>query len=82
MIMGINGSKTLGKHMSCEYECKVDGRKFSSNQQWNNDECPRDCSQKSIICAKKTIFGILLHVFTKIVNMYEVLSTFQCVMKL
>ena len=32
MIMGINGSKTLGKHMSCEYKCKVDGRKFSSNQ--------------------------------------------------
>ena len=27
MITGINKSKTLTKHVSCEYKCKFDGRK-------------------------------------------------------
>ena len=27
MIAGINESKTLIKHISCEYKCKFDGRK-------------------------------------------------------
>ena len=37
MIAGINGSKTLTKHMLCE--CKFDGRKCNSNQLRNNDKC-------------------------------------------
>ena len=28
---GINESKTLTKYISCERECKVDGRKCNSN---------------------------------------------------
>ena len=39
MTTGINESKTLTKHMSCECKCKVDGRKCSSGQKWNNDKC-------------------------------------------
>ena len=34
---GINESYTLTKHVSCECKCKFDGRKFNSNQRWNND---------------------------------------------
>ena len=38
MITGINESKTLIKHMSCECKCKFDGTKCNSNQMWNNDK--------------------------------------------
>ena len=39
MITGINESKTLTKHISCEYKCRLDGRKYNSDQSWNNDIC-------------------------------------------
>ena len=32
MITGINESKTLTQHISCECKCKFDGRKRNSNQ--------------------------------------------------
>ena len=34
MIAGINESKTLRKHISCECKCNFDERKCSSNQKW------------------------------------------------
>ena len=43
MITGINESKTLTKHISCECECKLDGRKCNSNQKWNNSKCKHAC---------------------------------------
>ena len=33
MITGINESKTLTKHISCECKCRFDGRKCNSDQQ-------------------------------------------------
>ena len=39
MIAGINESKTLTKHMSCECKCWFDERKSNSDQRWNNDKC-------------------------------------------
>ena len=39
MITGINESKTLTKHISCEYKCKFDEPKYNSNQWWNNHKC-------------------------------------------
>ena len=39
MITGINDSKTLTKHISCECKSKFDGRKCNSNQWWNKDKC-------------------------------------------
>ena len=36
MIAGINESLT--KHLSCECNCKFDGRKCNSNQRWNNSK--------------------------------------------
>ena len=39
MITGANESKTLPKHISCKCKCKFDGRKYNSNQKWNNDKC-------------------------------------------
>ena len=43
MITEINKSKTLTKHMSCECKCQFDGRKYNSNQKWNNDKCLSEC---------------------------------------
>ena len=39
MITGMNESKTLTKHISCEYKCKFDERKCNSDQRWNNNIC-------------------------------------------
>ena len=43
MITGINESKTLTKHISCQSKCKLDGRKCNSNQKCNNDKCGCKC---------------------------------------
>ena len=32
LIAGINESKILAKHMSCQCKCKFDGKKYDSNQ--------------------------------------------------
>ena len=39
MITGINESKTLTEHISCECKCRFDGRKCNSDQWWNNNKC-------------------------------------------
>ena len=39
MIAGINESKTLKKHISCECKCRFDERKCNSDQLRNNDKC-------------------------------------------
>ena len=39
MIKGINESKTLTKHISCECKSKFNRRKCNSNQWWNKDKC-------------------------------------------
>ena len=54
MIAGINGSKTLTKHMLCQ--CKFDGRKCNLNQLRNNDKCWCEC-KKHHICEKDYIWN-------------------------
>ena len=55
MITGITESKTLKNHITC------DGRKCNSNQKWNNDFSASVKIKKKNMCAKKIIFGMLLH---------------------
>ena len=78
MITGINESKTLTKHVSCEFKCKFDGRKCNSNPKWNNDKCCCECKnpKKHRVCIK-IIFGILLHKVVKMINIWQVLLTIQ-----
>ena len=66
MIIGINESKTLAKHISCKFKCKFDERKCNSDQWWNNDKFWCEC--KKVMYVKKTIFGILLLVAVKMEN--------------
>ena len=39
MVTGMNESKKLIKHLSCECKGTFDGRKCNSDQWWNNDKC-------------------------------------------
>ena len=48
MITGINESKTLTKHISCECKCKFDGRNCNSDQWWNNDKCWCECKKRHV----------------------------------
>ena len=45
-ITGINESKTLTKHISCE--CRFDGRKCNEDQWWNNDKCLCECKDRYV----------------------------------
>ena len=50
MIKGINESKTLTKHISCECKCRFDGKNWNSNQWWNNDKYRCIMDDSAIIC--------------------------------
>ena len=78
MVTGIDQSKTLTRDISCRCKCKFDGKKCNLNQKWNNNKCWRECKNPTEyhVC-KKIIFEILLHVVTKMVNMWEVLLPTQ-----
>ena len=67
MTAGINELKTLTKHTSRESKWKFDGIKCNSNQKWNNNKCWCKC-KKYHTYQKKIVFGILLHVVAKRVN--------------
>ena len=56
MIAGINESKKLTKHISCECKCKYDGRKCNPDQWWNNGKCRCECN-KHYICEKDYVWN-------------------------
>ena len=64
MITGINKSRTLIKHISCECKCKFGGSKCNSNRKQDNDKChgTRKNLKEHCLC-KKIMFRILLNVF-------------------
>ena len=56
MITGINESKTLTKHLSCECKGKFDGRKCNLRQWWNNNKCQCEC-KKIHVCEKDYVWN-------------------------
>ena len=40
--------KIQKKHIPCECKHKLDGRKYNSNQKWNNDKCWCECKKFQI----------------------------------
>ena len=56
MIIEINESKTLTNHVSGEYKYKLDGKKYNSNQWWNNNKCRCECKKYSI-CEKDYVWN-------------------------
>ena len=55
-ITRISEWKTSPEHVSCECKCKCDGRKYNSNQKWNNDRCCCEC-KKHHICENDHIWN-------------------------
>ena len=54
MIKGINVSKTLTKHILCKGKCQFDGKKYNSDQWWDNDKCRCECKKHS--CVQKRLY--------------------------
>ena len=52
LIIQINESKTLTKHMLCECKYKLNGKKRNSKQNWNSYKCQYDCNspKKHHVC--------------------------------
>ena len=66
MITNKNEAKTMTKHISCDYKCKFNSTTCNSNRKWNNKTC--QCKSKKYHKCKKTIVGILVHVFVGMVS--------------
>ena len=64
-IKGINESKTLAKHISCECKNLMEENVIQIN---GGITINVDASVKSVMYGKKILFEILLHVVSKIVN--------------
>ena len=48
IITGINESKILTKHISCECKCIFDGRKRNLDQWWKNNKCLCECKKRHV----------------------------------
>ena len=92
MITGINESKTLTKHISCEYECRFDGRKCNSDQWWNNRKCRCECneetnfSEKNATCKTQNFYILLAFLLIAIAlliggSIYCYLITYRAITK-
>ena len=59
MVIGINESKALKKHISCKCKCKFHGRKCDLDRKWNNDKCRCECKniKKHCVCKKYYIWN-------------------------
>ena len=66
MITGINESKTLTKHISCEFKCKFDEQNVIQIN--GGITINTDMSVKRTMYVKNIKFGILLRVVVKIGN--------------
>ena len=56
MITGINESKTLTKHRSCDCKYKFDGRKCNWNYWWSKDKYRCECKNHHV-CEKDRIWN-------------------------
>ena len=59
MIATINESKTLTKNLSCVCKHKFGGRKYNSDQKWNNDKRRCECKNREEhhVCKKYYIWN-------------------------
>ena len=62
MIKIINETKKLTKHIL--WDCKFNGKKYNSDQKWDGSVK----IQYNIQYVKKIMFGILVHVFARLIN--------------
>ena len=63
MITNKNETKTMAKHISCDFKWKFNSTTCNSNQRWNNKNVI--VNVKIIVSAKKIIIGIRAQVFVR-----------------
>ena len=63
MIIQLNESKALLRHISCKRKCRFDGKNVSHGIMINVD-----MSVINVMYVRKILFGILLHVIAKMEN--------------
>ena len=56
MITWIDEWKILKKQISCQCECRFEGRKCNSDQWWNNDKCWCECKKRNV-CEKDSVWN-------------------------
>ena len=56
MVTGINESKILTKHLSCECKCKFDATKLISNQKWKSEKCWCECKNPKKLDACEKVY--------------------------
>ena len=56
MVTGINESKILTKHLSCECKCNFDATKLISNQKWKSEKCWRECKNPKELDACEKVY--------------------------
>ena len=94
MITGVNESKMLTKHISCECKCKFDGRKYNSNQEWNNGKCrcqdqnqkedntcEKDNIQNPTTCSCENIEYLTSTIDNSVVMCHEIISAADSVLE-
>ena len=59
MITGMNESKTITKHISCNCKCKFHGKKYNLNQKWTKHKSYCECGNpiKHFVCKKDYILN-------------------------
>ena len=67
MIIGMNESKRVTKHLWCECKCGFNGKNVIQIN--GGITISVHVSVKNIIYVKKVMFGILLHVIVRMENM-------------
>ena len=62
-MAGINESKSVVKHVSCNCKRRFNGIKYNSKQKWNNEQCQCECKKTSKnIYMREIMYRILAYV--------------------
>ena len=70
MITIKNEVKTMAKHIPCDCKCKLNSITCNSNQKKH-----ANLNVKTVVHAKRVIFGILAHVFVKTISLKNIAYT-------
>ena len=70
MITIKNEVKTMAKHIPCDCKCKLNSITCNSNQKKH-----ANLNVKTVVHAKRVIFGILAHVFVKAISLKNIAYT-------
>ena len=78
IIKGFNESRTLIKHISCKWRCKCDGKKWNSQQEWNNDNCQCECKKPIYYrLYEEVMLGILAYILASVIKVVRLANNWK-----